>query len=84
MAKESKKQQGKSVDGASLSATNQMRFPQMLERGLGSSYVMAVSRLMNEANSLAGSKNGFLGVEKVTLDPVEFGSHSLLNKKDKE
>jgi hypothetical protein len=55
----------------------------MLERGLGSSYAMAVSRLMDQASSLSGSKNGFLGVEKVTLDPVEHGSHSLIEKKEK-
>jgi hypothetical protein len=83
MAKETKKQQGKSVSGASLSAKNQMKFPEMLERGLGSSYAMAVSRLMDQASSLSGSKNGFLGVEKVTLDPVEHGSHSLIEKKEK-
>lgn len=80
MAKLSKKSQGSHVDGASLSSTNQMRMPEMLERGIGSSFAMAVSRAMDMAGSLSGSKNGFLGFEKITLDPTEYGSWSLLHK----
>lgn len=79
--KESKKVQGKQVKDASLASNNQMRMPELLDRGLGSSYAMAVSRAMDMAGSLSGSKNGFLGVDKVTLDPTEYGSWSLLGKK---
>ena len=79
--KESKKVQGKKVEGTSKSSTNQFTMPELLDRGLGSSYAMAVGRAMDMAGSLSGSKNGFLGVDKVTLDPTEYGSWSLLGKK---
>lgn len=76
----SNKNQGSSVNGASMGSDNTMRMPQMLERGLGTSFAMAVSRAMDGVASLSGSKNGFLGVEKTTIDPTEY-AHSLLKSK---
>jgi hypothetical protein len=71
--------QGKGVTGASESATN--IFPDMrtLGRGIGSSYADAVNNLVDQAPSIAGSRNGFLGQPHRTLNPNEYaGRHSLL------
>lgn len=81
--KVSQKSQGKPVSGASRSSRNEQPMPRTQERGLGTSYAMAVNSLIDQAKQMSGSKNGFLGVEKVTIDPVEHGSCSHVLKKPK-
>lgn len=76
----SKKKQGHQASVEEASSTNQMPEPRSYHRGLGSSYAFAVNTLMNQADEVSGSKNGFLGVEKHTIDPNEHASHSLLPK----
>jgi len=80
MAKKSNKNQGKGVSGASLSATNV--FPEMrsLSRGLGTSYAMAISKLIDNAPQMSGSRNGFLGIAKKELNAAEYGEWSILPK----
>ena len=77
----SKKRQGKEVTGASQSATN--LFPEMrtLGRGLGSAFDFAVNKFIDEAPSIRGSLNPFLGVDKKTLDPAYYQSNTLVAKK---
>lgn len=79
--KVSQKSQGKQVSGASASSVNQQPTPRTEQRGLGSSFVMAVNSLIDQAKQMSGSKNGFLGVEKLSLDAAEHGSCSHLHKK---
>ena len=78
--KKSNKDQGKQANPESLASTNQIPDPKMLSRGIGSSFAMAVANLMDKADSLAGSKNGFLGIEKAILDPKENTHSSILPK----
>jgi hypothetical protein len=79
MAK-SNKNQGKKVSGAEKSDDRQFPPMQTQSRGIGSSFAMAVSNLMDAAASLSGSKNGFLGVEKKVIDSDENIHSSLLPK----
>ena len=76
----SNKKQGKIVTGASRSATP--LFPEMrtLGRGIGSSFEIAANHLIDEAENLKGSKNGFLGVTAKRLDPVSYGNNTLAPK----
>jgi hypothetical protein len=78
--KKSNKVQGKEVSGASPSDTRIMPEPRTMSRGIGSSFAMAVSRLMDMASSMSGSKSGFLGVEKKAIDSDENMHSSLLPK----
>jgi len=77
--KQSKKVQGDSARFAALSDMNMQQAPAIAPRGLGSSYAHAVGNIMHQAKEVKGSKNGFLGQEKKTLDPKEH-AHSLLKK----
>ncbi len=38
------------------------------DRGIGSSFAMAVANVLEESKQLKGSQNGFLGVASETLD----------------
>jgi hypothetical protein len=76
----SKKRQGSIATGASLSATNQFPEMQTLGRGLGSSFAMAVNKLIDGAQAVKGSLNPFLGVTSKTLDPVSYGNNTLAPK----
>ena len=80
MSKKSNKKQGDQASGASLSDSRQVRDPRTMERGIGSSFATAVARIMDMAPEIAGSKNGFLGVEKQVLDPKENMHSSILPK----
>lgn len=78
--KASKKIQGTQASPEDGSSTNVMPEPRTFKRTIGSAYAMAVNVLLQQANQISGSKNGFLGVEKKNLDPSEYGEHSLLPK----
>ena len=80
MSKKSNKIQGDKVKGAYKASDNKMSSPVEADRGIGSSFAMAVSRIMDAAASVAGSKNGFLGKEKVTVDSKENMHSSILPK----
>lgn len=58
---------GKSVSGASLSDTRTAPWPNQKGRGIGSSYVMAVNKTLDDAENMKGSKTGFLGKEKESI-----------------
>lgn len=77
-AKESKKKQGVVANGAPMSATNEMPMPRQFQRGLGTAYATAVTTLLDQAEEIAGTKHGFLGVDSKLLDPAEYGAHSLV------
>lgn len=79
MAKKSNKKQGKDANGAAMSHTNQMPEPRELNRGLGSAYAVAVTKILDAADEVSGSKNPFLGVDSKLLDPNEYGAHSLIH-----
>jgi hypothetical protein len=81
MAKKSNKIQGSKVKGAYKASDDKIPTSQLEDRGIGSSFAMAVSRIMDAAASMAGSKNGFLGKEKVTVDSQE-NTHSSILPKD--
>ena len=49
-----------------------------LDRGIGSSFAMAVGEILQEAKTMRGSKQGFLGTEKETIDIKEYNQS--LNK----
>jgi hypothetical protein len=78
--KNSKKDQGKGVTGASQSATNVFPEWRTIQRGLGSAYAYAINKMIDEAPQTRGSLNPFLGVESKRLDPVSYGRYSLLPK----
>ncbi len=69
MAKKSQKNQGKGVDGNSLSDRKIAPWPTTTGRGIGSSYAMAVGNVMNEARGEKGSdKSEYLGKQKETIE----------------
>lgn len=76
--KESNKKQGVEANGASMSATNEMSLPRQMQRGLGTAYANAVTKLLDSADEISGSKNPFLGQPNHLLDPAEYGAHSLI------
>lgn len=78
--KNTKKQQGKGVSGSSMSATNVFPAMRSVSRGLGTSYAHAIDKMVDEAPKMKGSRTGFLGVEKESLDAAKYGKHSLLPK----
>lgn len=80
MSKKSNKVQGSKVSGAYKAEDMKIKSPTETDRGIGSSFAMAVSRIMDMAASVAGSKNGFLGKEKVTVDVKEHTHSSILPK----
>jgi 5-methylcytosine-specific restriction endonuclease McrBC regulatory subunit McrC len=80
MSKKSNKIQGDKAKGAYKASTNKMPEAVLEDRGIGSSFAMAVSKIMDAAASVAGSKNGFLGREKVTVDSQENTHSSILPK----
>jgi hypothetical protein len=43
-----------------------------LDRGIGSSFAYAVGEILTEAKQMRGSKQGFLGTEKETIDVKDF------------
>jgi hypothetical protein len=77
--KEIGKKEGKDVNGAAMSHTNEMPQARQLNRGLGSAYAVAVTTVLDAAGEISGSKNPFLGVKSELLDPAEYGAHSLLH-----
>ena len=51
--------------------------PNGTDRGIGSSYAMAVGNILEEAKMLRkGSQSGFLGKEKETIDVKEVAKNS--------
>lgn len=77
----SKKNQGDVVETNSASSTNTERFPRSFGRGSGSAYAYALENVMEKSKKLKqGSQKGFLGVEKVSLNPSDH-SHSLRKRK---
>lgn len=76
----SKKHQGEAASPEELSSTNIMPEPRTFRRGIGSAYAYAVDTILEQAKKISGSRNGFLGVDKVELDANEYGQHSLLPK----
>lgn len=68
---ESKKSQGSQVSGASASDARQEKTPRSMARGLGSAFAYGLSKLLDNAPALSGSKNGFLGMEKKSIDISE-------------
>lgn len=76
---ESKKSQGSGVSGAAGSDARMQRPPRSLGRGIGSSFAYALTKLLDNAASLSGSKNGFLGVSKKDV-PVKEHAKTLSDK----
>jgi hypothetical protein len=79
MAKKSKKVQGHKAPTGQESDVRMKPKAEHQDRGIGSSFAMAVSNVLEESKQLKGSQSSFLGVASETLD-IKDQSHSLGKK----
>jgi len=77
--KTSNKKQGQNADGKHKASDGKKRAPRQEDNGIGSAYAIAVGEALNLEK---GSKQGFLGKEKKTIDPKQFAG-STLKKENK-
>ncbi len=79
MTKKSKKVQGHKAPTGQMSDERMKPKAEHQDRGIGSSFAMAVQNVLEESRQLKGSQNNFLGVQSETLD-IKDQSHSLGKK----